>query len=750
LYLLKSPCSFYFYLEIRKRFLIFSFKSQNQNKMKPLKITFFSLVTLLLSFSIPAFSQTESETDTIPNIDVETVVIMATRTSSNLENLPLNIAVITKGQIEENLPVSPVEALQYEPGVTRQSDGGLASTPIIRGLSRERAPVLIDGNPFVGGRIRSYSLIDPFQVERIELVKGPASAFWGSDAVAGLINVVTRKAESGYGKDFKIGGSLYGGFNSVNEMARGRVELEGRGNGFDFMIGGGLRNANNTNTPEGEIENSQFESQNFDFNIGYSPAENHRIELSGKYFQNDNVGFPGGLGAPGPPNVDRRFSPDTQTAINLAYDATNVSDKIESIGARVFFKKQDLHIDQLTNIFFPTTTNTNRLIHAKLDVDVPFMGGKFFTTLRHNEKAKLTVGVDYLREHRIGTHRDLNIKIFNPLGVMVNEINKPFTQIQPDSYSSTLGIFAIEEIQVSEKLNLLLAARFDHVNTSIDDAPFDIPAIAEIYDEDNKSDSDNAFSGSLGIKYQATKEFSLTANLANSFRGTDLFSKYHFTTVGQGYLVPNPDLSPEKGIFYELGIKYKNNRFTAGVNFYQNYLSDLFVRQDITFDNSASVQWQNIGEATMTGVEWNVKVKFGLLSHAFISGSYIKGENDITGNPLPEIPALQNWIGVHFRDRQNKLFVQAEALLVAKQTDIAPNEIETPGYTVINLKGGVNLHNMIGRFPHTKLLFSVTNIADEAYRSHVSRGAPGNQNTFLEAGRSFNIGIVTRFGAAVH
>lgn len=712
------------------------------------KVTAPFLSILFFLFAIPSFSQIAA--DTITNVDIETVVINATRTSSNIEEVPLSIGIITKRQIEENFPTSPVEALQYEPGVTRQSDGGLASTPIIRGLSRERAPILIDGNPFVGGRIRSYSLIDPFQVERIEVVKGPASAFWGSDAVSGLVNIVTRKAESGYNKDFKIGGSIYAGFNSVNEMSRGRVELEGRGNGFDFLIGGGLRDAGNTNTPEGEIENSQFESQNFDFNIGYSPAENHRIELSGKYFQNDNVGFPGGLGAPGPPRVNRRFAPDTQTAINLAYDGKNISEKVEAIGARLFYKKQDLHIDQLTNIFFEGTMNVNRMIDVKLDVDVPFMGGKFFTTLRHNDKAKLTVGLDYLREHRIGTHRDLNIKIFNPMGVMVNEINRPFTQIQPDSYSNSLGIFAIEEIKLNEKLNLLLAARFDNVSTSIDDEPFDIPSIAEIYTDDNKSDSDNAFSGNLGIKFKATSDLSLTANLANSFRGTDLFSKYHFTTVGQGFLVPNPDLNPEKGIFYEFGVKYDNSKIAAGLNFYQNFLSDLFVQQNITFDSTASVQWQNIGEATITGVEWNVNVKFGTLSHVFISGTYIKGENDITGNPLPEIPALQNWIGVHFRDKQNKFFVQAEALLVGEQTNIAPNEIETPGYTVLNLKGGINLHNMFSKLPHTKLILSITNIADESYRSHVSRGAPGNQNTFLEAGRSFNFGLVTRFGAAVH
>lgn len=714
-----------------------------------MKSSFYLLATFLLLFSFTSYSQSASDT-TSSMIDIETVVVVATRTASDVKSLPLNIGLVSRRQIEEGQALTPVEALQYEPGITRQSDGGLASTPIIRGLSRERAPVLIDGNPFVGGRIRTYSLIDPFQIERIEVIKGPASAFWGSDAVSGLVNIVTRKAESGYNKDFKMGGSLYGGFQSVSDFTRGRAELEGRGNGFDFLIGGGLRNANNTNTPEGEIENSQFKSYNFDFNIGYSPAENHRLELSGKYFRNDDAGFPGGLGAPGPPRVNRRFAPDFQRGINFSYDGNNISDKVETIGFRLFMKRQDLHIDQVTNVFFPQTMNVNRRIHAMLDVDVPFMGSKFFTTIRHNEKAKLTLGLDYLREHRIGTHRDLNIKIFNPMGVMVNEINRPFTQIQPDSYFNSLGIFAVEELKLTEKLNVLLAARFDNIRTSIEDEPFDIPAIAEIYNSSNKKDNDNAFSGNLGLKYQASPDFSLSANIANSFRGTDLFSKYHFTAVGQGFLVPNPDLDPERGVFYELGLMFDNKKVKAGLNFYQNFLSDLFVQQDISFDGTPSVQWQNIGEATITGVEWQFKAGFGKLSHFFLSGTYIKGQNDITDNPLPAIPALQNWIGVHFRENNNRFFAQAEALLVGKQSNIAPNEIETPGYTVLNVRAGLNLHQLIEKFPHTKLMISLTNIADKAYRSHVSRGAPGNQNTFLEAGRSFNIGFVTRFGAAVH
>ena len=705
-----------------------------------------SLCTLLfVSFLYGNDLTSQSSLDTTLTLDVEEVVVTATRSLSKVEDLPINIEVVGKRLIEENQPLSPVEALQYIPGVVRQSDGGLASTPIIRGLSRERAPILIDGNPFVGGRIRSYSLVDPFQIERIELVKGPASAFWGSDAVSGLVNVVTRKAENGYGKSMKIGGSIYGGYHSVADFTRGRVELEGRGDGIDFLIGGGFRNAGNTMTPEGEIENSQFESTNLDFNIGYSWAANHRVEVSGKYFQNENVGFPGGLGAPGPPLITRRFDPDTQTAVNLAYDGTNISDKVEAIGARVYFKKQNLSIDQVTRIPHPGTTNVNRMIHAMLDVDVPYMGGRFWATLRQNNNAKLTLGLDYLGEHRIGTHRELNIDVFNPAGDQIMDIDNPYTQIQPDSYSNSIGIFAIEELRLSDNLDLLLAARFDNVSTRIEDEPFSIPPIATIFNEENSSDNDVAVTGSLGLKYRASDAFSLTANLANSFRGTDLFSKYHFTAVGAGFLVPNPELDPERGVFYELGGQLKSGDFSLEANFYQNFLNNLFIAADLTFNETPSIQFQNIGEATITGLEWDARYKIGTLSSIFWSGAVISGNNNITDDPLPAIPATQMWAGLHYRDSNNRFFVQPEILIVSEQGSPAPNEISTPGYAIFNIKAGLNLHN-VTNMPHSKLIFSVTNVGNKLYRSHVSRGAPGNQNVFMEPGRSINLGFVVRLG----
>ena len=704
------------------------------------------LGNLLFSLLLPLLCIGQEIDSSAYSIEVEQIEVSASRTGSTIAKLPLTVDFLTTRQISETQALTPVEALNRIPGISLQSDGGLTSTPVIRGLSRERAPILIDGNSFVGGRIRTYALIDPFQIDRMEIIKGPASAFWGSDAVGGLINVITRRAESGYGKDFKVGASLFGGIQTVNSLTRARVEVEGRGNGMDFLIGAGLRNAENTMTPEGEVPNSQFESNYVDWNIGYSPAANHRFEFSGKYFKNDNVGFPGGLGAPGPPVRVRLFSPDEQTGFNLSYRGKQLNDKIEAVGVNAYLKQQRLHIDMITNVFFPMTMNPNRIIHPNLDVDVDFGGLKAFMTLRQSPKAKLTFGVDYLREHRIGTFRDIVIDIFNPMGVQVNKVTPPIGQIQPDSYSNSIGLFAVEEINVNDKLDILLALRYDNVSTNIESEPFFIPAIASLYDEENMDDSDNAITGNLGLKYHVTEDFDLSANIANSFRGTDLFSKYHFADG----LLPNPELDPEKGFFYELSAKFDNGSFGASVNFYQNSLNNLFVPVSVDFDGTPAIQNQNVGEAKITGFEYELGYRFGALSRAYINGSFITGKNIVTDGYLPFMPANNNLIGLQLRDKGNKVFGAAEVDITSPQDKLAPMERETDGYTLINLNVGVNLHQLIDNFPYIKIMAGIDNLTDQSYQSHLFRGAPANVTKFFAPGRSINLTAIVKFGAANH
>ena len=677
-------------------------------------------------------------------IQIDPVEVTATRSSSPLKNLPVTVALVNQRVILETQPPSATETLKYIPGVAIQNDGGITSTPIIRGLSRERAPILIDGNSFVGGRIRSYALIDPWQIERVEVIKGPASAFWGSDAVSGLVNVITRKAESGYGKDFKVGASLYGGYQSVNSYSRGRLEVEGRGNGFDFLIGGGLRDASNTDTPGGEVPNSQFESGYLDWNIGYSPAENHRLEFSGKYFKNDNVGFPGGLGAPGPPVRDRVFAPDEQTGYNFNYTGKNISNTIEEVGFNAYFKQQRLHIDQVTNVFFENTMDINRRIDVSLDVDVDFGGFKAFTALRLADNSKLTVGADFLREHRFGTKRELVVDIFNPMGEQVNQVAPPPGQIQPDSDATFFGLFAVEEWKASEVVDLLFALRFDNVKTEIEDEPFFIPEIADLYNEDNTSDNNTALTGNIGAKIHASDRSDFSINLANSFRAPDLFSKYNFADG----VIPNPDLGPEKGVFYELGYAYNGSKFDIGLNFYQNFLNDLYVPVSVDFQGTPNVQNQAVGEARLTGWEYQLSYAIGKLSSVFWTGSYIRGKDRETDENLAFMPADQNIFGFQLRDNRNAFFGRVEGIFTSKQDRPAPTERETDGYSLFNISGGINLHEVLPNFPYSKLVLSVDNLTDKEYQSHVFRGTPGNQTRFFAPGRSINAQLIIKLGVA--
>lgn len=697
--------------------------------------------TLLFLFFTVILGAQEQEQDTI---QIDPVEVTALRSSSPLKNLPVNVALINQRAILETQPPSATEILKYIPGVAFQNDGGITSTPIIRGLSRERAPILIDGNSFVGGRIRSYALIDPWQIERVEVIKGPASAFWGSDAVSGLVNVITRKAESGYGKDFKLGASLYGGYQSVNSYSRGRLEVEGRGNGFDFLIGGGIRDASNTDTPGGEIPNSQFKSNYFDWNMGYSPAENHRFEFSGKIFKNEDVGFPGGLGAPGPPIRVRLFSPDEQTGYNFNYSGKKLSGIIEEVGFSAYFKQQRLHIDQVTNVRFPNTSDINRRIDVNLDVDVDFGGIKAFTALRLAENSKLTLGADYLREHRFGTKRELIVDIFNPMGVQVNQVTPPPGQIQPDSYATSIGLFALEEWKVSDAIDLLIALRYDNIKNEIESEPFFIPEIANLYNEDNSSDNNSVLTGNIGAKIHASEKSDFSINIANSFRGPDLFSKYNFADG----VIPNPDLEPEKGMFYELGYAYESQKFKLKANFYQNFLDNLYVPVSVDFDGTPAIQNQAVGEAKLTGFEYELRYSIGKLSNIFWSGSYIRGKNEISGDDLAFMPADQNIIGFQIRNYNDTYFGRVEGMFIGKQNRPAPTERETEAYSLFNVSAGVNLHRAFPKLPYSKFVLSVDNLADKEYQNHVFRGTPGNQIRFFAPGRSINAQLIIRLGVA--
>jgi len=184
------------------------------------------------------------------------------------------------------------------------------------------------------------------------------------------------------------------------------------------------------------------------------------------------------------------------------------------------------------------------------------------------------------------------------------------------------------------------------------------------------------------------------------------------------------------------------------VNFYQNFLNNLFVPVSVDFQGTPNVQNQAVGEARLTGWEYQLSHAIGKLSSIFWTGSYVRGRNQITDDDLSFIPADQNIIGFQLRDNRDAFFGRVEGLFTSSQNRPAPTERETDGYSLFNLSAGINLHNVFSNFPYAKFVLSADNLTDKEYQSHVFRGTPGNQTRFFAPGRSINAQLIVRLGVA--
>ncbi|EBL0368740.1 hypothetical protein FQO80_21085 [Salmonella enterica] len=230
----------------------------------------------------------------------DAIIVQATRSTTSTENLPRTVTIISSQQIAERPGYAGIQSLLAEiPGIQYVRSGGLGGQIMMRGFNSNegRMVMAIDGDRYEGRNTLQFNMLDPSAIERIEVIRGPASALYGSDAMTGVINVVTRRAKIDAWQPFALTPRLRAAqWNSVNNLYGGRAELTGGGNGFDVMVGSSYQHANDYNTPEGKAHNSDSQSKAVDFNIGYRPGELSRWELSGRFVDVD-TGRAGGLGA---------------------------------------------------------------------------------------------------------------------------------------------------------------------------------------------------------------------------------------------------------------------------------------------------------------------------------------------------------------------------------------------------------------------------------------------------------------------
>ena len=653
------------------------------------------------------------ELDFQPEISPLTQDVTVTATGSAAERLmvPGEVSVISREEIDRTQARSLDDLFRYEAGV-EMSDTLRRSgqSPNIRGFNDERVLVVRDGariNQFTSGH-KGTLFLDVDDVERIEVVRGPASSLYGSGALGGVVSITTRDPADLLGPDRRFGANITSSYStSFNEwMASSRVYGASE-EGFQWMLGYTARQNDGSASLAGEPDTLDLTDDDIDNVTGRAIIPFSRrdfLRVSVDYYENDVPSLTNLANTVvGDGNFVDRKNRQQSYAFRYERQGTNWFDR----GLSASFTLTDLELDE------------TRFSDARSDrIDFLNWGIDVRNVVPLGENHRLTYGVEHFQDEQEGM-RDAGASLFFPDG----------TQKQT-------GIFLQDEISLLDyRLSIVPGVRFDLYQSENDD-----PEIDDI-DEQKANPK-------IGASFKLIEGLVLTGNFAQGFRAPrfqELFisgTHFAFPLQGGGFFravfQPNPDLEPETSRNVEAGLRLQRGRLSIRANYWRTYVDDFIDLQPVSTETLPGglilQRWQevNVEDAILEGVEvsslWSISDEFTAIANY----SNSRGNNDVTGDPLASIQPEKLVFGLDWNRPLLGLTAGLRSRSYGRIEESVTTGDPSAGYSIFDLHAAwtPQFHRNL------TLRFNIDNLAD---RSHIVPlfGLPG-------IGRDYRIGFTYR------
>jgi len=622
-------------------------------------------LTLFILFPVSLFAQ-EKE------VILEKVVVTATRVETPMEEIASSVTVISSKEIERKQKTTVLEVLKGLPGLDVVQNGGVggATSIFLRGANSEHTLVMIDGvevnDPISPGRSYDFAHLTVDNIERIEVIRGPQSTLYGSDAIGGVVNIITKKgegkpkfflsAEGGSFTTFREATGISGGNKWVNySFALSRFDTEG---------------ISTASKKDGNYERDGYENTSLSAKLGFKPMDNLGIDFILRYMdaktELDNFA---GVGGDDPNYVQKsnQFLFKTQVGLSL-FD-------------QVWSQKLGLALN-----------DHNRDIKNKKDSQHPFdyEKGRYdgqllkFDWQHHLQLHKtnaLMFGLEYEREEGKSKY-------------YWESLWGPGQSIFPKKTANIKGYYIQDEIKLWDRLFATLGIRIDDHSRFGSETTYRVAPAYLIKETDTK------IKGTFGTGFKAPTLYQLFAPA---------------TLWGP---IGNKDLKPEKSKGWDFGVEqnFFKNRVTLGATYFRNDFKDL-----IQFDWGQG--YINIAKAKTEGVELFASAKPIDDLTLRINYTYTDTEDKTTGEALIRRP--KNKIGFdinyHFLNNGN---VNLGVIYVGKRDDldfsISPSRrVKLDQYTLVNLAVSYDITK------NFQLFGRVENLLDKEYEEVKGFGTPG-------------------------
>jgi iron complex outermembrane recepter protein len=653
----------------------------------------------------------------------EGVTVTAVGAATSIRKAPIAISRVNKGELLATPSTNIIDAISRQPGVNQLSTGPAVSKPIIRGLGYNRLVVINDGIRQEGQQWGDEHgiEIDENSVNHVEIVKGPASLIYGSDAIAGVINFITTTPAP----NNTIKGSVLSSYMTNNKQRSLFGNLGGNQNGFNWNAWGDYKAAADYyNKYDGRVYNSKFNEQNAGGYIGYNGGWGYTHLIVSNFNQHlgliegarDSSGafvrdLPGGT--TGNPSEADLNSTDPQVPYQHVQHFKLISDNSFKAG------------DGKLTVNLGWQRNQRREFG---NADAPQEANLYFDLHTFN------YSVGYHFDDKNGWMTSIGVG-----GMYQNNQNKGAEVLIPEYNLFDLGTFVYTQKTIG-KSTLSGGIRYDTRDLNSDAL---MQGSIVKFEQFHKTYYN--MSGSIGISYAATENFVLKANFAHGFRAPSI-PELASNGAHEGtnrYEYGNTGLVSEKSWQGDIGTEWNSEHVLLNASAFYNHIDNFIfysklsnsrgVDSLVAVDNSFVPAYQfNQRSANLSGFEALLDIHPHPLDwlHFENTFSYVRGlfAQPVEGtNNVPAIPATR-WrselraellkTGKQIRN----LDVYVEADNTFKQNNpFTPfgTETPTPGYSLINAGITANVQS------HKTTLFSIylvgENLSDVAYQSHLSR-----------------------------
>ena len=632
----------------------------------------------------------------------EHLVVTASRLEQPAAGSPRAVSVVDREQLDERMPRSTPEALADLPGVLLQKTNHGSGSPYVRGLLGNQVLVLVDGvrlnnSTFRYGPNQYLATIDPASIERVEVLRGSGAVLYGSDAIGGVINLVTRRARLSEGP-VRVSGDLSGKWmtggmeqsghaeaevSSAWAALRGGLSLRRFG---DLVAGGslGVEAPSGYDEVSGDVSGVLRLGRTSLLSVSYQHL--HQGDVP-RWDQVAQRGF-----------ARYAFDPQVRQLAAGTWEWFPASGPLARMDAGVSWHRSRERRER--------QTRGSSVLIVEQDT-VGTLGATLSAETRPVRGWTVLAGIDAYRDAIGSWRRDRN----TALGTEVLKRG-----LYPDDSDASSVAAFVTGSWSRGALHLDVGGRHSLYNVSADDRTFGSIDL-----------SPSATVGSVAASYRVAPGFELVGSVSQSFRAPNVDDVSTLGLFDYGIEVPSPDLSPERALGIEGGFRTRINRVAFSATAFRTSLRDLIDRVPSSYADSLYLEGQrvyqkaNVARAFVRGVEAEAEASLSGSLHAAAHLSYAYGHQPSSGQPMRRIPPLNGLVSLRWSG-PDRLWVEGQWRMASAQRRLAPGDISdhrigpdgTDGWNVFDVYAGRPLGSRLS------VSLGLVNLFDEGYRIHGS------------------------------